>query len=276
MKFVCDKFVIIEDGEIWELREKVFNIVQDFGVTGILATSNFDVAYLCTLQGELEGLGVRVLCAPKNIIEKLLDKSAYPSLIGMAGLDTPKLYNLADLGSVRFPCVLKPAEGQGTKFTFVVRSMEELQHRVGDVPSPIVQEFVEGVHYTVDVFGNEIGQPICVVPRVRVVIDGSIAVVSRIDMNRTVIDKTSRIGEKLRIVGPYNVQMIKDGERIAIHDVNPRVASGTVLSIAAGAPFPRWICDLLLEGKIMDEKYEIKDGTEMYRYQSQIFSNRVE
>src|SRR5579885_366380 len=273
MRFVCDHFEVVEESSEREFENWLLQIVDNYDVSGVFAASNFDLPALARLTKPLEGKGVRVLCPSKEILGLVTNKNRYPMFCKSIGLSSPKIFRLESGERPEFPCVVKPAYGQGSESTYTVKSNMELSLALSRIFEPIVQEFVGGTHYTVDLFGDEAGIPICVVPRVRVRIKYSCSTVSRVDLNEEIIEAANLIGQQLRISGPYNIQMIRNAQGcIFIHDINPRLASGSVLSTAAGAPFARWICDLLIDGYIATRRYSIRDGLEMFRYQAQFYS----
>ena len=70
----------------------------------------------------------------------------------------------------------------------IVHDCEELVFYHRRVTDPIIQEFIEGKHYSIDIFNNEQQQPICIVPRIRLKVDGAVSVLCKIDMDVTIIE----------------------------------------------------------------------------------------
>ena len=272
MQFVCDHFCVIPSTKRTKLADAILKIIKTHRIGGILAGSNFDLPILSRLSPRIREGGVRLLCPSEPTLRIALNKLQYPQFCKKNDLLTPKIYDLTAVETPSFPCVVKPSRGQGSESTYVVRSLEEMQDALRLVNSPVVQEFVSGKLYTVDVFGDESGLPICCVPRLRERSINSNSSVSRIELDKEIIDVSSRLGNQLKIKGLYNYQAIKtETSQVYVLDVNPRLAPGSVLSMKAGAPFGRWTCDLLESGFVRDRRFQIRDGLMMLRYETQVY-----
>jgi carbamoyl-phosphate synthase large subunit len=271
MRFACDYFEVIPENKGKRLQRSLTKIIKKYNVKGIIGGSNFDLPVLSALSNHYNP-AIRILCPADNIIRIALDKRAYPKFCQSSSLATPVTFRVDRGETPVFPCVVKPARGQGSKSTYIVGNPVELQKTLVMVRRPIVQEFIRGDLYTVDIFGDEKGYPICIVPRVRERAIHSNSSVSRIDLNDSIIEISARLGQRLRVRGLYNFQVIRARNgKVYVLDINPRLAPGAVLSIKAGAPFARWTCDLLSKGYIIDKRYHVQDGLEMLRYETQLF-----
>lgn len=272
MRLVCDHFCVIPDTKHKKLEHAIVEIIRAYGVRAVLAGSNFDLPVLSRLSKRIQDDAVRLLCPSDNAIRVTLNKQSYPRFCQKANLLTPRIFDL-NAGEVpRLPCVIKPSRGQGSKSTYLVTSLEEMQNALRMVSQPVVQEFVPGKLYTVDVFGDETGMPICSVPRLRERSIRSNSSVSRIELDEEIIDISTRLGRRLQIRGLYNFQAIKAAKgEVYVLDINPRLAPGAVLSMKAGAPFGRWTCDLMASGIVKHRQYRIRDGLAMLRYETQVY-----
>src|ERR1039457_451000 len=113
-------------------------------------------------------MDTRVLCPKDEVLDICLDKRKLSVFLSTLGVKTPRLLRVAGqvedeqnwLDDLPIPCVVKPSGGQGTVGTFVVRDRSEIRCGFQCVLGAIVQEYVEGDHCTIDVFGDETGEPI--------------------------------------------------------------------------------------------------------------------
>ena len=85
---------------------------------------------------------------------------------------------------VAFPLFVKPRGGRGSVGAYRVNDRRELEFFLSYVTDPIVQEYLDGPEFTLDVLCDFDGQPISVVPRERVVIRSGV-----IDRGRTKQDR---------------------------------------------------------------------------------------
>jgi carbamoyl-phosphate synthase large subunit len=143
-----------------------------------------------------------------------------------------------------FPLFIKPRSGRGSVGAHPVRNARELEFFLDYVESPIVQEYLDGPEYTLDVLCDAGGRPISIVPRERVVIRSGV-----IDRGRTVksdalIQLAERVCAAIPFVGPLNIQCRMRGGVATVFEINPRFSGGIPLTIAAGADFPAMLVSM--------------------------------
>ena len=112
--------------------------------------------------------------------------------------------------------------------------------------APVVQEYLDGPEFTLDLLCDFDGRPLSVVPRERVVIRAGV-----IDRGRTVQDPrlialALACAEVFRFAGPVNIQCRMVDGSPKVFEINPRFSGGMPLTIAAGADFPAKLVDLAL------------------------------
>ena len=78
---------------------------------------------------------------------------------------------------------MKPRVGRGSIGAFAAKTIEELAFFLDYVADPVIQEYLDGTEFTIDVLCDFTGRPISIVPRERVVIRAGV-----IDRGRTVAD----------------------------------------------------------------------------------------
>jgi len=275
----ADFFELIPTADSETSESAILNIAKKHKVKGIFAASNYDLPLLLQISPKLRRMGVRVLVPSQETLKIYLDKRETARFLKAQGVSTPELLdpalilkkNAGGTSKPQFPVVVKPFGGQGTTHTHIVANSDELRARMLTRPNSIVQEYIQGEHYTIDFFNDEKGYPVCIVPRARIRVVGSSSIVSRIDMNGAIIELVRKIATRLADPGLMNIQLIRDNQGfLFVHDINPRLAGGVIVSMKAGAPFARWIAEILTD-RVSGVKYEILDGLTMSRFFSEIF-----
>lgn len=205
-------------------------------------------------RSRLEANGTRVAASTRLVAEICNDKFLTSHYLAAQGIPVAHSFLPTALPSdLEFPVFVKPRVGRGGVGAFAARTRRELEFFLEYVDSPVVQTFLQGPEYTIDVLSTFDGLPISVVPRERVVIRAG-----KIDRGRTVhdaslIDLGTRCARALRLVGAANVQCrVVEGSPF-VFEVNPRFSGGIPLTIAAGANFPRLLLQLVL-GTDLDEQ----------------------
>jgi len=169
-----------------------------------------------------------------------------------------------------FPAVIKPRAGSGSKNIFIANDANELKLFLRKVPNPIIQEHVIGEEYTVDMLVNKKHEPLAIVPRRRLEVKAGISVKGAIEMNKKIIDVGRKVCNTLEFFGPVNMQVIVDEKDsdLKVTEVNPRIAGGMSLTIAAGINMPL-ISVYLALGKKMKIK-PVQNNFYMSRYFEEI------
>jgi carbamoyl-phosphate synthase large subunit len=149
-----------------------------------------------------------------------------------------------DFPRLAFPLFLKPRSGRGSVGAYIVKNERELLFFLEYVPDPIVQEYLDGKEYTVDLLADFKGNIISVVPRERVVVRSGVSDRGRTLNHPGMIELAIRSAEALDIRGPANIQMKLNSTAAVVFEVNPRFSGGIPLTIAAGADFPAMLLEM--------------------------------
>jgi carbamoyl-phosphate synthase large subunit len=152
-----------------------------------------------------------------------------------------------------------------------VRTPEELDFFLHYVPAPIVQEYLEGPEFTIDVFCDFSGKPLSIVPRERAVIRAGV-----IDRGRTVNDRrlialAEAACAAVPFAGPINIQCRMRGEQPVIFEINPRFSGGIPLTIQAGADFPAMLLRLAMGRKVEPSIGAFRNDLWMTSFESSFF-----
>ena len=146
------------------------------------------------------------------------------------------------------------------------------------VQNAMVQEFVEGTEYTVDVMVDFKGNIKTIVPRMRIETragEVSKGVTVKDDL---IINAVEGVVNLLpQPVGCLTLQCFKknNGE-ITFIEINPRFGGGIPLSIEAGANFPLWAIQAAKGEVFMDQDYSWKENLTMLRFDEAVFTERIQ
>jgi carbamoyl-phosphate synthase large subunit len=224
----------------------VLEAVSAHGVQLLIPTTDTDLLGISEQRDELARLGCTALIAEPAVIRTCRDKILTYEHLRRHGFDTPQtvIPDRYAAGLPPFPLFIKPRCGSASQWVHKLEDQLDLDYYLRRVRDPIIQEFVGGTEYTLDVYVGLSGVPRCVVPRARwqvrtgevskgvVVKDAEI-----MDAGRRVVET---LGRSLR--GVVTLQCIVTSQRqIRFIEINPRFGGGAPLAIAAGADFPLWL-----------------------------------
>lgn len=217
-------------------------------------------------------MGVRVMVSPPETTNLCDDKYATCLALQELGIDAAESFLPSALpADPRFPLFIKPRVGRGGVSAFPVRNARELAFFVDYVPNPVIQGFLEGPEFTIDLLCDFNGRPLSVVPRERVVVRAGVVDRGRTVAHPALIQLGLKCAGALAFVGAVNIQCRLVEGRPVVFEINPRFSGGIPLTIAAGADFPRWIVDLTLGRDVPAAIGRFFDDIWMTNYESSMF-----
>jgi carbamoyl-phosphate synthase large subunit len=213
----------------------------------VVPTIDDEIPRFAAVRDRFDAIGTRVAVSPLDTALATTDKWETCRRLAAAGVAAATTWLPEDLPAApRFPLFVKPRSGRGSIQAFAARDAVELEFFLRYVSAPVVQQYLEGPEFTLDLLCDFEGRPLSVVPRERVVIRAGV-----IDRGRTVQDPklialALACAEVFTFAGPVNIQCRTVDGSPTVFEINPRFSGGIPLTIAAGADFPATLVDLAL------------------------------
>ncbi|MBT2485077.1 MULTISPECIES: ATP-grasp domain-containing protein [unclassified Microbacterium] len=217
-----------------------------------LVISTVDVE-LIALADRRDELAPAVLAAPPSeTLHTALDKLALAQRCAPTGR-TPRTV-LAGPAALdiewEFPAFAKPRQGAGSRGIRLVPDRAALEALPTD-EDLIVQDYLPGEEYSVDVIADADGNVVAAVPRTRARVDSGVAIAGRTVRDPELEETAAAIARAIGLVGVANVQLRRDrAGRAVLLEVNPRFPGALPLTIAAGVDIPSLVADLFLGREI--------------------------
>lgn len=237
----------------------------------LIPTIDTDLLILSQNTELFEKIGTRVLISKPDKITICRDKNYTADFFVSCGLKTPFTVNNYIKYSGAYPCFIKPKDGSSSINAFKIENEIELGTYAKKIRNYIVQTFIEGSEYTIDIFCDYDGNPIYITPRIRLVVRSGEVLKTRIDMDSRIIHECMSIIDKFKPCGPMTVQMIREnisGDDYFI-EINPRYGGGAPLSMKAGARSAETVLQLLSGDKVKYSK-SISDGAIFSRFDQSV------
>ena len=235
----------------------------------IIPTIDTDLLVLSENKEKFEAIGTRVMISHPDKIRICRDKNNTSQFFVDCGLHAPMPVDDWKEYKSGFPAFIKPKDGSSSINAFKVENEEELEVYAGQVVDYIVQPFVSGHEYTIDIFCNWDGNPISIVPRERLQIRAGEVLKTQICMDPTMIEESKALCAAFKPCGPMTVQLIRDDVGIDWYiEINPRFGGGAPLSMKAGARSAEAILRLMA-GEVVEEQ-EIADGAIYSRFDQSV------
>lgn len=225
----------------------------------LVPTVDSELEPLDRAREEFARAGIELLLAPGPALSVCLDKLALAHrCAGVVRVPRTEILGETDPGSWSYPVVVKPRRGSGSRDISIVESGADLARLALD-PGFLIQEFLPGEEFSIDVLADVNGQVIASVPRVRSRVDSGVSVAGR-----TVHDPgLERFGADVMTAAGLtyiaNVQARRDtAGRPALLEVNPRVPGTLPLTMASGIDMPRLALDSM-RGRPLPEQAEFTE-----------------
>jgi carbamoyl-phosphate synthase large subunit len=222
----------------------LMRLIEEEGIDVILPTSGFDIHEYARHRRALEALGVVVAMSDLDAMRTCANKwefylkthGAFP--LPETGRDTA--------GWQRFPCFVKPMFGKGSRDAHRCDTRDELAFHAARIPDLIVQEYLPGEEYTVDVLSDLSGAPILAVPRVRLETKEGISSKGRVFRDHEMERLCLEMARHLTLKGPTCMQLRRDrAGAVKFLEVNPRLGGGSIFATLAGVNIPKLVLDLV-------------------------------
>lgn len=267
-RFVCG---MKEAGYI----DQIFNICKNDEIDLVIPTIDTDLLVLSNNIERFYEINTRLLISDKGMIALCRDKNYTADFFRGCGLKTPETINDYKKYNNIFPCFIKPKDGSSSINAFKVDSYDELIFYAQKIGDYVIQSFIEGTEYTVDIFCDFNGNPIYITPRIRMAVRSGEVLKTKIDLNDTIIDECKKLIEKFKPCGPITVQLIHDDKTNENYfiEINPRFGGGAPISIKSGADSASAIIKLLEAEELFYIKYAAMDGAIYSRYDQSICVN---
>lgn len=266
--YVCDKWYVVPRGDDPNFIKKILEICKKEKVNAIISGPEEELISLSRNKELFEKIGVLVLSPDFKSVDICADKLKTHRFFEKNNIPTPKIYGKDD---VKFPAIIKPRFGRGGKEVYRVDSLSELEPIIEKVTDPIIQEYVSGTEYTIDTFADLDGNPLSIVPRIRIQVESGISVKGITKFDKELIEYSKKIVKELKLVGPACIQVIKnDNLGPKFIEINPRFGGGSILSIKAD---PTIIDNLLkiIRGEKPIPSKGFKENLMMLRYYAEVF-----
>ena len=271
--YVSDAHYIVPPSSNRSFTPKILEICRREDIRLLVPTRNGELLLFAKNKDKIEKHGIKILVSDPEVIEICNDKYRFYQFLTKNDICAPKTFlpNKVTYSSINYPLIVKPRYGSGSKNTFRVENEKELKFFMKYVSEPVIQEFVSGKEYTVDLLSNFEGNVLTVVPRERIETFGGESFKGRTVKNYKIIRHAKKLAERLGTIGPITIQCLTNGKCIKFIEVNPRFGGGAALGMAAGANTPLLILKLTLGKKIKPMIGKFTEGLTMLRYTKDIF-----
>ncbi|MEH7549365.1 ATP-grasp domain-containing protein [Neobacillus vireti] len=277
--FYSDKHFVVPSVVEENYIDEIIKICLEGDIKLVIPLIDTELGIMASNRHRFDNIGVKLLVSSYEVNKIANNKIETYKFFKQNLISSPKVYSEEEIkkGDFTFPLLVKPNNGSASKGVTKINNKEELEFFKDYIPNAIVQEFINGDEYTVDVMVDFNGKVKTIVPRKR--IETRAGEVSKGVTNKDfeIINAVENVVNKLPgPVGCITLQCFKekDGE-IKFIEINPRFGGGIPLSINAGANFPLWTIEICqgISFKVMD--FSWKENLTMLRFDEEIYTEKI-
>jgi len=270
---LCDRQILLPSCRSESYLPQLLDVCRREKIDLVVPLIDTELQLLADHHADFRAAGATLCLSSPEVVAACNDKRLTCRRLSAAGVDTPRVFEDDEITPADFPLFLKPCSGSAARDTHRIADRAQLDFFRREIPDAIVQELLDGREYTLDIFNDFQGRPLCVVPRQRLEVRGG-----EVTKSITVLDPDLiRLGlDTARALpgcfGPITAQCFHTTSgRRAVIEINPRLGGGVPLAIEAGADFPTWTIECALGRTPSVDLSRIKDRLVMLRYDEAVF-----
>ncbi len=238
---------LLPAGDAPDFAEAVLDRCLALDASVVIPTVDAELEPLAVVRDSFAVAGIDILLASADALRLTLDKLALAwRCRDVVRVPRTERFDAGlDPGSWAYPVVVKPRAGNGSRDIVLVRSAGVLA-TLGRSAEYIVQAYLPGEEYSIDVLADAGGHVISSVPRVREKVDSGVSVAGRTIHDRELEEFGAAVTEAVGLTYISNVRCRRDaGGEPALLEVNPRAPGTLPLTVASGVDMPRLALDAL-------------------------------
>jgi len=260
----CDNYYVIPKANNKNFMAMMMVICQEEQPDSIIISPDEELIKIIYYKNSFETYGVKLLIPNSITINICNDKWFTYHFFKQNKIPTPltRLYE-----GFTCPAILKPRIGRGSEGIFKINNYKELSF-YKDKKDYIIQEFIEGTEYSIDVLSDWDSNPISIVIRERIETESGISTKGKIVYDKEITKYVKTIVNKLALVGMSCIQCIRGKEGLKFIEINLRFGGGSVLSRRADPTIIPNYLRLITGQKLLKPKKAL--ALTMLRYYSEV------
>lgn len=270
--FFCDEAKIVCRIKEKEYIPQLLSVCMEEKVDCLIPTIDTDLLLLAENKERFESIGTKVLISAAEKVRLCRDKRYTADYFISLGLKSPRPVDDIEKYDRGYPAFIKPKDGSSSVNAYQVTNDQDLRTYANKIADYIIQPFISGREFTIDIFCDYEGNPVYITPRERISVRAGEVLQTRICQDEVMISEMKKLVQDYKPCGQITVQLIKEnatGDNYYI-EINPRFGGGAPLSIKAGADSAQAVLRMLRGDKLTYQEKAARDKAVYCRFDQSI------
>ena len=255
--YIADKYYIVPRIDHPDYLEIILAICKKENIKGIFSLIDPELSLIARNKQKFIDLEVMPFVSEYDQIEICFNK--YEFYKKCQSIDIPTVRSYIDIDEfkkdfsnkeISFPVFVKPYNGSCSINIQKIESMNDLEFNMKKYDNLIIQEYMNGNEYGVDVYVDMLSHEIVSVFIKKKLLmragetDKSVSV-----KNEKLLNLVMRFVEAMQFIGQIDIDVFEVDGEFYISEVNPRFGGGYPHAYECGCNFPRYMINNML-GKV--------------------------
>ena len=271
----ADTFTLFDTQDRTQWIDDILDYCTKHSIGLVIPTRHDDLPHLVAAKERFAAAGIGLSLSSAQTIRICTQKLDTFKFLKNNDIPTPettikkelKTHSLASA----FPLFAKPPAGASGAGATIVRNKSELESIPNDW---ILQSVATGQEYTVNIYLDRQGTPLCSIPHARLCVESGEVAQARTKRIPKLIAECERICRALpQAQGILNIQAFYDlhDNTFQVIEINPRIGGGFPLAHQAKGTYIEWLCQEWLDHKQVEPFERWTESLLMMRYRDAIF-----
>ncbi len=267
------KRLVIPGGVTPGFNEVILRLCEQHQIDILIPTVDVELVPIMKIEESFNAIGCRIVSCRAEVLDVILDKLKLMEKCN-GKVILPEFQSLEEylinpqISSNKL--VFKPRSGSGSRGIIITSAPDRNILEKLRMENYMVQEFIGGKEYSIDVMLNKDSSVAAAVVRERLNVDSGVVVASKTIKNEQIQDYCIKIAQAVGVTYGANIQVIVDEKGTPyLLEINPRFSGGLSLVVESGPNIPLMCVEHALSGEPIPY-FDYKELA-MVRYYEEIY-----
>jgi len=278
----CDNGILLPSATSTDYIERILKIARDEDMDAIYIGSDEELLIIANSKKRIESESkVKVLSSPIDVLTTARDK--WKTFLFLKENNLPVAESALPADDEKFvkefgyPIVVKPREGYGSLYFYLVRCKSEMQQAISNIQKAgwhaLLQEYLNenNAEYTSGVTIDRFGKYVMSSVSIQKILKNGQTYKAFIDDYKEVRRSSEEVALKLGARGAINIQAKLIENKPKIFEINPRFSATCPMRSVAGINEP----DIVFRNSVLGEEIKVRSYSRLVcmRYWNEVYTD---